>query len=89
MSEAIDTATLAVKRAAKIMDRAKPDWYRRIVFKRLDISDGGNCIAAQAGLDWEAMHEKFNRANPTSQKAPFADDNLRDLWIAEVQARRK
>lgn len=81
----------AVKNAAKIVDRRKPGWFRRIVFKRLDLSVECDCIGGQTGIPWTDLSDEFERRYPVDalEVAVFADNDLRDLWIDEVRARRK
>lgn len=77
-----------VARAAQMMDAAKPSWWRRIVFRRLDMASPCNCIAGQAGLDWEELHADYMERYPLAEIAPFADGNAAPAWINEVRERR-
>ena len=77
-----------VQRAARMMDRAKPGWFRRIVWKRLDMQDHCNCIAGQVGLDWADLDDDFNARYPDSIVAPFAAPLTVPAWKHEVRGRR-
>lgn len=83
------TAERAVKLAAKIMDKRQPSWFRRIVFKRLNISLPCDCIGGQTGLDWYELEREFwAKYDQDETLHPFASNAFRDLWIDEVRARR-
>ena len=83
------TARTSIKRAAKMMDRAKPGWYRRIVFKRLDMQDACNCIAGQGGLDWLGLESEYEDRYRDTPLAPFADPDAVPYWVEEIRARRQ
>lgn len=86
-----DDMRAATQKAAKMMDKIKPNWFRRILFKRLDLNQPCDCICGQTGLDWEELHDEFRRrySDLGREYAPFADNATRDYWIAEIRARRK
>jgi hypothetical protein len=79
-----------VQRAARMMDRAKPNWYKRIVLKRLNLARHSDCVCGQAGLDWVELAAEYDRRYDRryGDAEPFADADLRDEWIAEIRKRR-
>lgn len=81
-----------VAKGAAVLDATSPNWFKKIVFKRLVISDICDCVAGQAGLNRDYGFDfnpalGFDRARdePSGSKA---FDLLRDAWIEEVRARR-
>ncbi len=42
-----ETIEKRVDRGAKWLDKQKPEWHRKIVFKNLDMSDPDTCIIGQ------------------------------------------
>ena len=74
--------------AAKLMDKAQPNWFKRIVWERLQMQDPCNCIAGQSGLDWQALDRELETKYPTVS-APFADPDLVPFWRDEVLKRRR
>jgi hypothetical protein len=85
----MDEIAQDVHRAAKLLDARRPGWFRRIVWKRLDMRDACNCIAGQSGLDWDVLEDEFEARYPRSLTSPFAADETVSAWQDEVRARRR
>jgi hypothetical protein len=85
----MDEIAQDVKVAARMLDARKPSWWRRIVFKRLDMRKPCDCIAGQSGLDWETLEDEFEKRHPASFTQPFADEATVPAWQDEVRARRR
>jgi hypothetical protein len=84
----MDEIAQDVAAAAKLMDERKPGWFRRIVWRRLNMQDECNCIAGQAGLDWDELDDEFSSLYPRSVTSPFAAKDTVPAWKTEVRARR-
>ena len=74
--------------AAQIMDRHCPDWFDRIDFSRLLMSDADRCIAGQCGLNWSNLTSEFVKETGTCFPHPWAASNTIPYWEEEVAKRK-
>lgn len=84
-----------VANAAKDLDKAVPDWFKKVKVGRLDLEDGENCVLGQLYGDvWNAPKKFQNRTafamdnNQVHLKTPEKKKQLTDLWKSEIKNRR-
>lgn len=72
-----------VAKAARHLDRIKPDWWQRIDPLTLDIGDPCRCICGQNGLNW-VVESAAADVRTGTLASPTATT---ELWLEEIARR--
>ena len=85
-----------VKRGIKWLDKTKPGWMKKIVFKRLRMAGDKTCICGQVFGDWRKVRTNLSiwecaelGFNPHIDGKEDEWDTLEEVWKEEIRKHRK
>jgi hypothetical protein len=96
-------ARIKARKGARLLDRKRPGWFKKVAFTRLDMNVGSSCIVGQVwqgefndglrelGFDpYMDTYEDFGFGGELYDKEdPAASSVLAEAWIGEIRKRRQ
>jgi hypothetical protein len=82
----VPTPTRKVKRQARVLDRIKPGWEKKIEPEKLNLHSWGNCVLGQVYGDYgTGVNELGDKAGLA--EIFFDNDPYREVWLKAVEQR--
>lgn len=80
----------SVVAAAKALDKARPDWWKKVKVKNLDMSNAANCVLGQVYGDFLYAPEKLQAMRGFIGVWPCGVDAsvFNTFWTEEIKQRR-